>query len=62
MFVLLEILTGGVLREEHLGEILKVVDRVWRKRVESIGGYSLQAGGKDLAKDGVIYGIDHRLD
>ena len=30
-------------------------------RVEPIRGYSLQAGGKDLAQDGVISDIDHHL-
>ena len=34
--VLLELLTGGVLREEQLGEILKVANRSSWKRVELI--------------------------
>ena len=49
VIVLLELLLGGVLREKQLSEILEVEDRSWRKRVEPIGNYFLQIGGKDLA-------------
>jgi len=59
--VLLELLAGGVLREEQLGEILKIVDRVWQKRVEPIRCYFLQARGKTPAQNGVVSGIDHDL-
>ena len=59
--VLLELLVGGVLREEQLDEILEVADRSWQKKVKPIGGYSLQAGGEDLVQDEVISNIDHRL-
>ena len=59
--VLLELLVGGVLRQEQLGEIIEVVDRSWRKRVEPIESYSLLTGGKDPPQDGVASGIDHHL-
>ena len=61
VIVLLELLTGKVLREEQLGEILEVADRSCRKRVELIESYSVQTGGEDPAQDGVASGIDHHL-
>ena len=61
MSILLKLLTGGVLREEQFSEILKAVDRAWRKRVKLIGGCFFQAEGKDLTHDGVISGMNHHL-
>jgi len=61
MVVLLELMAGGILREEQLGEILKAVDRVWRKRVEPIKGYSLQAGGEDPVQNGVVSYMNHHI-
>ena len=49
------------MREEQLGEILKVADRSWWKRVELIGGYSLQVRGKDPPQAGVISRMNHHL-
>ena len=49
VIVLLELLAQGVLREEQLGEILEVVDQLWRKRVKLIKGYFLHGGREDMA-------------
>ena len=58
--VLLELRAGGVLREEQLGEILKLwIDH--GRREKPIKGYSLQAGGEDPTQDGVIPSIDYYL-
>ena len=61
MVVMIELLAWGVLIKEQLGEILEVTNRSWRKRVEPIRGYSLQARGEDPTQDRVIFGIDHHL-
>jgi len=54
MVVLLELLAGGVLSQEQLGEILKAVNWAWQKGVEPIGG-------EDSTQDGVISGMNHYL-
>ena len=61
VIVLLELLVGGVLREEQLGKILEVADRSWRKRVEPIESYFLQTGREDPALDGIAPGMYHYL-
>jgi len=54
MVVLLDLLVRGVLREEQHDEILEFMDRSWRRRVEPIRGYSLQAGREDPTQDGSL--------
>jgi len=45
-FVLLGFSIGGILGEEHLGYLFKVVEQMQRQRVKPIRGHTFQTGRK----------------
>jgi len=60
MIVLVGLLMGGVLSEEHFGYLFEIMERMRRQRVEPIWFRIFQTGGEDT-QELVTTGIDRHL-
>jgi len=59
--ILLGLPAGGILGEEHLRYLLKIVKRIRRQRIKPIRGHIFQTERKGQTHEKIVTGVNHYL-